>query len=316
MKKDRTTEAVQRQMKAMGCERFDVGIRDAQKDRMMNRTFSKEEVTKSIPWLKRMNAIGNDIYIRPAQDAKHNLVLVDDIDGVTVDQMRDNGHEPALVVETSPKNLQVWVKVVDLEKTTLSEAHRATISKMLARSYGADPGSADARHYGRLAGFTNQKEKHQDKYGRQPYCLLRNSSGKTADRGHDLIKQAEAVIEKRAAEVEKTRRIDSIVQQKSGFGIVGEYKRRMNKLIERYGKDSIDWSRADWMVCKDLARIGFKADDIKQAVREASPGLGDRKPDRVQWYVDRTVDRVFDDPDVKKSIEKQRDRSRGPGLGM
>ena len=56
MSQDRTTQAVQRQLKAMGCGRFDIGIREGKKDKIMNRTWSTEEVVKSIPWLKRMNA--------------------------------------------------------------------------------------------------------------------------------------------------------------------------------------------------------------------------------------------------------------------
>lgn len=317
MKNDRTTEAVQLQLRAMGCERFEVGIRDAKKNLMMNRTWSKEEVLKSVPWLKRMNAIGNDIYIRPAQDTKHNLVLVDDIDGVTVEQMMENGHSPALVVETSPKNLQAWLKVVDHEKMTLPEGHRATIARVLTQSYEADPGSADARHYGRLAGFTNQKSEHQDKYGRQPYCLLRHSSGRLASKGRDLVRQAETILENQAQQVSKTSRINAIIQNPKGYGVVNEYKFRMSKLVERYGKD-IDWSRADWMVCKDLVQKGYKAEDIKRAIYEASPGLMDRKKDHFEYYINRTVERVCNDPGVQKNIEgqKQRDRSRGPGLSM
>ncbi|WP_223940025.1 DNA-primase RepB domain-containing protein, partial [Aeromonas caviae] len=33
----------------------------------------------------------------------------------------------------------------------------------MAREYDADPASADSHHYGRLAGFTNQKPKHTTK---------------------------------------------------------------------------------------------------------------------------------------------------------
>jgi hypothetical protein len=92
-----------------------------------------------------------------------------------------------------------------------------------------------------------------------------------------------------------------IIQNHKGFGVVNEYKARMSKLVERCGKD-IDWSRADWMVCKDLARMSYSADDIKQVIHEASPGLTDQKKDRFEYYIDCTVDRVFNDPDVRKSI--------------
>ena len=79
MKNDRTLQAIGRQLKAMGCERFDIGVRDATTGQMMNREWSAAEVLQNTPWLKRMNAQGNDVYIRPAEQERHGLVLVDDL---------------------------------------------------------------------------------------------------------------------------------------------------------------------------------------------------------------------------------------------
>jgi hypothetical protein len=42
--------------------------------------------------------------------------------------------------------------------------------------YGADPASADARHYGRLAGLTNHKGQYEDTYGQQPWVLCLRAS--------------------------------------------------------------------------------------------------------------------------------------------
>ncbi|MBJ4030356.1 MobA/MobL family protein, partial [Salmonella enterica subsp. enterica serovar Derby] len=67
MKNDRPLQAIGRQLKAMGCERFDIGVRDATTGQMMNREWSASEVLQNTPWLKRMNAQGNDVYIRPAE---------------------------------------------------------------------------------------------------------------------------------------------------------------------------------------------------------------------------------------------------------
>lgn len=113
MKNDRTLQAIGRQLKAMGCERFDIGVRDATTGQMMNREWSAAEVLQNTPWLKRMNAQGNDVYIRPAEQERHGLVLVDDLSEFDLDDMKAEGREPALVVETSPKNYQAWVKVAD-----------------------------------------------------------------------------------------------------------------------------------------------------------------------------------------------------------
>ncbi|MDW3170811.1 DNA-primase RepB domain-containing protein, partial [Vibrio sp. Y184] len=186
MKNDRTLQAIGRQLKAMGCERFDIGVRDATTGQMMNREWSAAEVLQNTPWLKRMNAQGNDVYIRPAEQERHGLVLVDDLSEFDLDDMKAEGREPALVVETSPKNYQAWVKVADAAGGEL----RGQIARTLASEYDADPASADSRHYGRLAGFTNRKDKHTTRTGYQPWVLLRESKGKTATAGPELMQQA------------------------------------------------------------------------------------------------------------------------------
>ncbi len=97
VKGDRTAQAIARQLKAMGCDRYDIGIRDAASGKMMNREWSAAEVLQNTPWLKRMNAQGNDVYIRPAEQERHGLVLVDDLSEFDLDDMKAEGREPALI---------------------------------------------------------------------------------------------------------------------------------------------------------------------------------------------------------------------------
>lgn len=179
VKGDRTSQAIARQLKAMGCDLYDIGIRDSATGKMMNREWTLQEVVENAAWLKRMNAQGNDIYIRPAESARHGLVLVDDLSSFDLDAMKEEGREPAAVIETSPKNYQAWVKVA----ANAPAEHRGAIARRLAREYDADPASADSHHYGRLAGFTNQKPKHTTKTGYQPWVLCRASSGQAATTG-------------------------------------------------------------------------------------------------------------------------------------
>ena len=135
--------------------RFEVGIREAKTVRMMSREWSRAELEQSAAWLKRMNAKGNDIYIRPA--GEHGLVLVDDLKPEALKAMQDRGYTPAATVETSPGNYQAWVKLSD---KPLSAEVRRIAAQSLAKAFGGDMNSADSRHYGRLAGFTNQKPQH------------------------------------------------------------------------------------------------------------------------------------------------------------
>ena len=88
----------------------------------------------------------------------------------------------------------------------------------------------------------------------------------------------------------------------------------MQTLIKRYG-ENIDWSRADWMVCKSMAISNrYSARDIKQAMAKASPNVDIRKVGHLEDYVNRTVDKVMKLPEVKKAIGMS--FSRGKGFSM
>jgi hypothetical protein len=50
----------------LGVKRFKAGIREAQTDQMMSWEWRRAKLEQPALWLKRMNASGNDIYIRPA----------------------------------------------------------------------------------------------------------------------------------------------------------------------------------------------------------------------------------------------------------
>jgi hypothetical protein len=304
----RTAAAVTRQLAAMGCRKFEVGIRDQVTGKMMNRQWSRAEIEKSVPWLKRMNARGNDIYVRPAQSEKHALILVDDVDGVTVAEMKARGHHPACVVETSPKNLQAWLKIDDV---ALSERLRATIAQEVAQMYGADPASADARHYGRLSGFTNRKDQHEDAYGRQPWVLCRQASGQKVRHGAALVDQARQRLEARELAAEQRARVDAIrFASKTGYDAVSVYRAKMKAQTDRWG-GRIDWSRADWDVCKTLLKSGYNPERIKQAMAQASPAIESRKAGHIQDYCHRTVEKAMQEPAIQQAMAQRLSRRRG-----
>jgi len=86
--------------------------------------------------------------------------------------MKTDGFRPALVVETSPGNFQAWLK----HSRRLSKELSTAAARALAREYKGDLGAADWRHFGRLAGFTNRKEKYKSD-GLFPFVLLRQANG-------------------------------------------------------------------------------------------------------------------------------------------
>lgn len=316
MKGDRTAQAIARQLKAMGCDRYDIGIRDAASGKMMNREWTPQEVQQNAAWLKRMNAQGNDIYIRPAEQARHGLVLVDDLSSDDLDAMKQEGREPAAIIETSPKNYQAWVKVAQ----DAPAGHRGVIARELAREYDADPASADSRHYGRLAGFTNRKDKHTSRTGYQPWVLCRESSGQSATAGPELMQQAGQVLDSIKRRQEKARRLEGIeAGPKRSYrrDAVDDYRSEMAGLVKRYGDDL---SKCDFIAAMKLASKGREPDEIAKAMAEASPAIMERKAGHEADYIKRTVQKVMELPQVQEAraeLAKQAEKQqyRGPTLG-
>jgi len=318
-RRDRSLEAIQKQIKALDVPRFEVGIREAKTGQMMNREWSRAEVEQSAAWLKRMNAKGNDVYIRPA--GEHGLVLVDDLTADKISRMAKDGFPSAATIETSPGNYQAWVKLSD---KAVSDEARTIAARSLAKHYGGDLNSADSKHYGRLAGFTNQKPKHA-RDGRQPYVLAHDCPGKVATAAPALLECVELGLDKVGAQKERQRRLEALQTVKPGYGgydSAKEYQRQAQRLMAKYG-DGADLSRMDWMIAQDMAKGGrFTVQDIEKGIRECSPNVESRKAGHIEDYARRTAEKAWNAPEVKQyrqeqAQEKAREAKldRGPSLG-
>jgi hypothetical protein len=282
---DRTARAVERQLRAMGCRLFEIGIREASTGRMMNRTWSMEQTLDNLTALKRMNARGNDVFVRPAERTGHGLVLLDDLKPSALARMERDGRGPAAVVETSRGNFQAWVRV----PSRAPGAERGEIARRLAHEYGADRASASSHHYGRLAGFTNQKESHRSREGLQPFALLRGASGRSAPDGELLLRQAERALRERSRARSRglgreapTRTPTKAIEQEAAQ----LYQRRFAELRRGIG----DLSRCDFGASLHLVRRGYDRDTIERAMRATSPEIEERKRGHVRDYVSRTVE--------------------------
>ena len=268
----------------------------------MNREWSREELVQSVAWLKRVNAKGNDVYIRPA--GEHGLVLVDDLKADNLSIMAKDGYLSAATIETSPGNYQAWVKLSD---GPLSADVRAIAAQGLAKRYGGDLNSADSRHYGRLAGFTNQKPKYANN-GRQPYVLAHDCPGKAARAAPALLEHIEQGLDRVGAQKERQRRLNALQVAKPGHGShdpVREYQRQAQRLMGRYG-DGADLSRMDWMIAQDMAKSGrFTVQDIEKGIRECSPHVESRKAGHIEDYARRTAEKAWNAPEVTQHRQDQ-----------
>jgi hypothetical protein len=166
--RDRTREAVQRQITALGADRYEVVIIHAKMGQQTKREWNAAELMAGVQWLKRLNARGGDILVRPLGGPELRLIASLDADGV--DKLRSNGLAPAATVQTRPGRFEAWVKLSD---QPLPPSLRDALLARLTRGFG------EAGLYGRLAGFTNQQA-DVDNAGWYPFSLLHNASGKVA----------------------------------------------------------------------------------------------------------------------------------------
>src|SRR5260370_38049263 len=135
---------------------FEVGLFDptAAQGAMLPRVWDLDTLLRSVSWLRLKNLEGRNIYIRPS--GEHALSLIDDANTQTIELLKSEVVAPAVVLETYPRNFQAY-----LCHGQILPKHLSTFAaRLLASRFGGDPASGDWRHYGRLAGFRNCKDKN------------------------------------------------------------------------------------------------------------------------------------------------------------
>jgi hypothetical protein len=269
------------QLRAMGCDRFELGIRREAGEMILREGQGAIEIEEAIKWLRHENGKGAHIYIRPA--GTHSLSLIDDLTAEVIERMKAEGFEPAVVVETSPNNFQAWLnhgQVLDVATSTRA-------SKQLAERFGGDLSSADWRHFGRLAGFTNPKPERQLPSGMRPFARLRSAKGRVYSNAAEFLGRISKDDEHQHATVKREQ--------------PHRRPRRRNervwvKPLKEFHDDAIyagDLHRADMAWAKHAAGCGLTLEQIKAELlngRELSK-KGDHK--RQVEYVTRTAEKAL-----------------------
>jgi hypothetical protein len=161
-------------MTAMGTDRFVLTLVNSKTGVQEERHWHKEEVLKSVAWLKRMNARGYDVRIGP--EGEHGLALLGGLNKADVRVLHERGFTPAAVVEAATGQYEAWVK---LSQKPLAKPVRDLATQGLVRGlgiYSAEKTITLAE--GRLAGFTNQHVQRTG--GMHPFALLAEAEGKLA----------------------------------------------------------------------------------------------------------------------------------------
>jgi hypothetical protein len=285
--RDRTADAIRRQIAAMGSEVFEIGLfkPDASESEpvMLPRVWDLDALVRSIGWLRHQNRDGRNIYVRPK--GEHNLSLIDDLTLDAVAALARSGFAPAIVVETSPGNYQAWLK----HSEQLSKEEGTAAARALAERFGGDPGAADWRHFGRLAGFTNRKEKYCDgATGLYPFVKIVQASGTVYPESERFILHIRRQLEiERERELERRSRMQAGTRQISSGDLKSIESFRDDP---RYGGDG---TRIDLAYAIYALSRGATEAQVESALR--SRDLSHKGGERRQAdYVERTIKKALE----------------------
>jgi hypothetical protein len=156
-----TCQAVSRQLAAMPNEFYLVRLIHSVTHRPSpgRQLWTAQDLARAsvLRSLRERNDLGFNVYLWPYAEGRNAGYIFLDLDESrpqVIEDMRTYGHEPCVVLETSPAHLQAWVRV---STTPLEPALATMLGRLLAERYGGDRASTDWRHLGRLAGFANRK---------------------------------------------------------------------------------------------------------------------------------------------------------------
>jgi RepB DNA-primase from phage plasmid len=276
--------ALRRQLAAMPCRLYEVRLIHSSSRQPYPgvRQWTAFQLTDpaTVRFLRIRNREGYDVYFRPYAGGHNAGYILLDLDqpvpGIRA-RLRAQGHEPCVVVETSPGRWQAWIRV---SHQPLLPALATRIAKHLAEIYRADRASADWRHLGRLAGFTNRKPRRRRVDGLAPWVKLIHARACLAGEAAALLELAAAELAGHRAPSPPLKAAlppfaaDSFPTAGLDPTVLGAlYRNSLNRLriLTRY--PSPDWSIADTWVARDLLATGTDLDLVAAVLRYGSPGF-------------------------------------------
>jgi hypothetical protein len=248
----------------------------------------------TIKFLRPGNREGCDVYIHPYADDQNAGYILLDLDrpaaGI-LQRMRDHGHDPCLVLQTSPGHLQAWIRV---SASPLEPCIATVIARQLARDYRGDPASADWRHLGRLAGFTNQKATRRTARGYASWVKIARAHPALAPNANTLIESAKnlwrpswlAALSGSDGSPPPPR--TTLISSTEATRIYHHCLRQW-RIAQRFSPP--DWSIVDLWGARHLLSLGMSSPQVEDIVRLGSPRFPRQHGDPDD-YLHRTLSRA------------------------
>jgi hypothetical protein len=297
-----TWQAIRRQLAAMPHELYLVRLIHHATRRAFpgERLWTAAQLASAatIRFLRLRNREGCDVYIHPyAADRNAGYILLD-LDAAhpaVLETMRRHGLDPCVVVQTSPGHLQAWLHI---SRRPLEPALATAVAQQLARAYGGDLASADWRHLGRLAGFTNQKPGRRTPGGYSPWVTILHARAGLASSAEHLLASATpslpppppapAPIDRDCPRDPDDAVAPASITQRQAIHIYQHCMRRWH-IPERFPQP--DWSIVDLWVARELLSLGTLPAQVRAVLQLASPQFP-RRHGHPQDYLRRTLARA------------------------
>lgn len=262
--------------------------------------FTREEIAQWMPQMIRLQERGENLYYTPLSEKKH-YILIDDLDWEKLQRLRNDGYNPAVLLESSPGNYQAIITVSKLG-TPYDKAVANRLSRQLNKTYG-DPKLSGAIHPHRAPGFENRKPKHQRQDGSYPKVRLLGAAPCECKQALELSKTIYAEFHQQAlekAEKEQARQLERSRTQpdlnaaKSEIGAIKAYQAHYRDVVrllrQRLGVGKFDLSRVDSMIAVRLRVTGHDQSAIECAIRQCAPSIRPNDESR-DWddYARRTA---------------------------
>jgi len=205
--RDPTHQAIERQLAAMGGERFDVLLREVISGKPMQRGWGTDQLLKNVAWLQRMNARGHNILIRPS--GEHGLALLGALKGSDLAKMSRNGLVPAVSIEIARDEFEAWVK---LSRRPLPAQLRCLAELELMRLVVDAKEKMVSDGYGRLAGFVNLRN-GPDGIQRASHMLAHEGEAEISRQVKACLERARTMWQDRNAHLQSKVSVLSLASQ-------------------------------------------------------------------------------------------------------
>ena len=273
-----TWAALRAHLAAMAWPRYELRLMDArQRQCRATRYWTAAQLLAldTVRFLRARNREGCDVYFRPhaGADSAGYLMLDFDHGPCPLPELRAAGHTPCVVVETSAGHQQAWLRV---STHSVHPGWATAVARGLAWRYGADPASAEWRHLGRLAGFTNRKPARRQSNGLPPWVRV-------------VWQRAGALaMVQGSGPAPRSSSLGTVPDAAGETGAPSLYQRGLDalRLLERFPQP--DWSIVDYRVARWLLQQDLGAACVADILRQASPGFPRAHP-KPEDYLRRTL---------------------------